>query len=119
MTRVVANRYAQSGPIYGHRVVVEQILGRPLAGEECVHHLNEIKSDNRPENLVVCPTQAYHLLLHARQRIVNAGGHPDKHRICAICRALLPKTDFTTNKQTWDGRFGNCRKCENTRRRAA
>lgn len=34
-----------------HRMIMEQIIGRPLTKEESVHHKNGIRTDNRPENL--------------------------------------------------------------------
>jgi hypothetical protein len=43
-----------------HRLVAEQMLGRRLTKNEVIHHLNGIKSDNRPENLVVT-SQAKHI----------------------------------------------------------
>lgn len=50
-----------------HRVIAEQMLGRPLTADEVVHHLNRVKDDNREENLVVMPKRA-HTLEHVDER---------------------------------------------------
>lgn len=50
-----------------HRTIVENMLGRKLKSNEVIHHINQNKLDNRPENLVVM-TRSEHAALHAKIR---------------------------------------------------
>jgi hypothetical protein len=47
-----------------HRIVMAAIVGRPLRSDEVVHHINHVKTDNRPVNLALL-TRAEHAALHA------------------------------------------------------
>lgn len=52
-----------------HRLVVWKSLGRDLNPGEVIHHKNEIKHDNRLENLEVCKSRAHHLVRHRKKNV--------------------------------------------------
>lgn len=58
---------ANSNGLYPlHRVLMENHLGRLLRPDELVHHKNEVKKDNRIENLEVV-SRADHTKIHKPQ----------------------------------------------------
>jgi hypothetical protein len=67
-----------------HVIVAEKALGKPLPVGACVHHHDEDKKNNAPNNLVICPSNAYHRLLHRRMESMKASGNPDWLR-CLRC----------------------------------
>jgi hypothetical protein len=50
--------------VYEHRWVWEQTHGIKLTRANVVHHINEIKTDNRPDNLQFFETVAAHAEWH-------------------------------------------------------
>lgn len=60
-------RSTKAGYVLEHILVMEAVLGRWLREDECVHHINGKRDDNRKENLVVM-TKKEHMSLHSKAR---------------------------------------------------
>lgn len=52
------------GYLLEHRLVAEKEFRRYLTKEEIIHHINEIKTDNRPKNLYLFASISKHLKYH-------------------------------------------------------
>jgi len=61
-------RANRSNQVYEHILVVEELLGRRVTVKEQIHHLNQQRWDNRPENLVVC-TAREHADFHSGNKV--------------------------------------------------
>lgn len=108
MTVSAGHPRACKGAVLEHILVVERVIGRPLQAKAVVHHVNEIKNDNRNENLVVLENQSEHRALHLRLNILRAGHDPWNERRCYICRDWKPTTEFYHKQH-------QCRRCSKTR----
>lgn len=100
-----------------HVVIAERAFGGPLPDGAIVHHHDEVKTNNRNNNLVICD-RPYHNLIHARMRVFKAGGNPDFHKICCRCQIPRPKAFFGADARYWDKLGMVCRPCKSKSDRA-
>lgn len=85
-----------NGYVYEHLVVVEKSLGRPLREDEVTHHLDEDRSNNRHDNLLVLE-RGQHIKLHEWLRrgaprlkdLGEKGKNSGKPKFCKVCELTL------------------------------
>lgn len=95
-------RANNSGHVLEHIIVIERVLGRFLPERHPIHHVDENKRNNAPSNLVVCESDAYHQLLHRRQRALAACGDANAHR-CKFCKAYDRQDDIVVDPPRCSG----------------
>lgn len=66
--------HTKDGYRFEHVLVAEKALGKKLPEKAVVHHLDKNPLNNSNANLVVCPSQAYHFLLHRRAKEIKLYG---------------------------------------------
>lgn len=88
--------FSNSGYVYEHRLVLEKVVDRFLQPWETVHHINEIKIDNRPKNLYLT-TIPEHSAIH------REGKRQSKERRKKT--GELAKQRAKTGKRTKGGKF--------------
>lgn len=77
---------------YDHIVLAERVLGKPLPHGAVIHHIDGDPANNSNDNLVICPNQEYHKLLHKREEALRACGHPDWLK-CHMCEQYSSPSD--------------------------
>jgi len=75
---------ALNGYVREHLLIAEKAIDKYIPSPACIHHVNEIKDDNRQTNLVVCQDRNYHNLLHRRKRALLESGNAN-NRKCTLC----------------------------------
>lgn len=81
------------GYAYEHRVVAEEKIGRSLLDNEHVHHVDENKQNNSPENLEVLTTQE-HRFQHRKTSGKRAPGEENPMVACACgCEQTFTRYD--------------------------
>jgi hypothetical protein len=103
------HRADPQGHVLDHVLVAEAALGKALPAGAEVHHVDENTLNNAGRNLVICQDRAYHKLLHARTRIVKAGGNPNTERVCSRCKSVLAVAAFNRLKADYQTA---CRACQ-------
>lgn len=100
------HRAEQNGYVYEHVMVAEEKLGRLLKDSEVVHHEDENKQNNNPDNLFVFATNADHSRFHKNGVKILVGDYyisPELHTFDTKCEVCDREYRYNPSQHT--GRF--------------
>ncbi len=113
MIHIPGHKRAIKNYVLEHIFIVEKILGTTLREGVVIHHVNGDRKDNSNNNLVVCENQAYHMLLHQRERALKESGDSNNIK-CPICKEYDSKQNLIITK---DGQNRGHKGCANEYKR--
>ena len=81
-------------PLRKHVINAQKALGKPLPSGAVVHHIDGNRANNENKNLLICPSEAYHNLIHLRTEALEACGNASWRR-CVHCKEWHPIETMT------------------------
>ena len=94
-----------NGCVLEHRLIAERMLGRYLTGDEVVHHKDEDRRNNSPNNLEVFKTQSDHQRYHVTgvKELTEDGTYISPKRVvitlCPTCNSRFE--NYGDNKRVF------------------
>ena len=80
-----------------HQIIASRVLGRKLKRPAEIHHVDGNGMNNSNDNLVICPSRLYHMLLHKRQAAFDACGNANWMK-CRFCKKYDDPTNLVGRK---------------------
>ena len=84
---------------YQHVLIAEKALGKRLPVGAIIHHWDEDGRNNTPANLLICPDQEYHKLIHRRMEAYDACGDASAVK-CWMCQTWGKPESMRSMKRT-------------------
>ena len=81
-----------------HIIIMEDLLKRNLKKNEVIHHINKIRTDNRPENLVIVSPSEHSRIHHLNIKNPSKGLKNRHPRILKLSQIKSLRKEYSTGK---------------------